>query len=118
MQNINFRMSYLSKLNLVDKGGTPALAPLCTFLPNVIDSQPVATSTFVGTATGRLLVLGDEMGTLTSWIIPARPKADVQQPVQIRPFCGKQWMVVQNEWKVIDSIFSIHFVCFDRFVVQ
>lgn len=99
---MNFRMSYLSKLNLVDKGGTPALSPLCTFLPSsdLLENQASISPNYVGGAWGRLFILGNDQGHLTAWIIPARPNKNETQ-IQIRPWASVNasdpWNAIANE---------------------
>jgi hypothetical protein len=97
----NFRMAYLSKLNLVEKGGTPALAPLCTFLSAnpALEGQGAVSSNFVGGAWGRLFVLGNEQGKLTAWMIPSRPNKNETQ-IQLRPWAS---VSSSDPWKIINS---------------
>ena len=68
----NFRMSLLSKLNVVDKSTTPILQLLCTFQTqaNELLEEKSLETRYLGTCMGRVFLMAEEQGTMKSWIIP------------------------------------------------
>jgi hypothetical protein len=87
----NFRMSLLSKLNVVDKSSTPVLQLLCTFLTHanelVEEKSAVSTTSYIGACMGRVFLIANEEGMMKSWIIPSRPTKTTEQSI-VLPWSG------------------------------
>ena len=84
----NWRASFLKKLNVIESA-SEKLQPLAIFTNHSLDITEASPFTSnIGGVWGRLLILGNQDGRITSWIIPSRPDM-LETASRVLPWASK-----------------------------